>query len=115
MFACLHQQYAMNEILFITICRAVKNLKFCFEQNSTLSILDVLLQWSVGRRDAAVTVFRVVQSLGLALVFLLDVYLTLLNVICACCGVLLLGVIFYLCREVTRAPQVASDPLPFAL
>ncbi|WAR13620.1 UN93L-like protein [Mya arenaria] len=78
-------------------------------------VQNVLLSWSVGRRDAAVTVFRTVQSLGLALVFLLDVYVTLLNMICVCCGVLVVGVILYLLLEVVRSPQISAEPLPFAL
>lgn len=76
---------------------------------------DVLLAWSTGRTEAAVTVFRTVQSLGLVLVFILDIYVTLLNLICVCAAVLTVGVILYLVLELVRSPLISTEPSPIAL
>lgn len=78
-------------------------------------VQNVLLAWTVGRKEAAVTVFRTVQCFGLVLVFLLDIWMSLLNLICICCAILVLGVIFYLILEVVRTPLTSLDPPPYAL
>ena len=80
---------------------------FCFS--------DVLLAWSAGRTEAAVTLFRTVQSLGLTFVFILDIYVTLLTLICVCAAILVLGVILYLILEVIRSPWISTEPSPIAL
>lgn len=78
-------------------------------------VQNVLLAWSTGKKEAAVTTFRTVQSLGLVLVFVLDIWMPLLNLVCVCGAILVLGVIFYLILEVVRTPLTSMDPPPFSL
>ncbi|KAL4235160.1 Protein unc-93 A [Mactra antiquata] len=78
-------------------------------------VQNVLLAWSIGKKEAAVTTFRTVQSLGLVLVFVLDIYMPLLSLVCICGAILVLGVISYLVLEVIRTPLTSLDPPPFAL
>lgn len=85
------------------------------KKKNACKISDVLLAWSAGRKEAAVTMFRTVQSLGLVLVFVLDIWMSLLNLICVCGGVLVMGVIFYLALEVVKTPLTSLEPPPFLL
>ena len=86
----------------------------CFRRDCFF-VSGIILASAVGRREAAVVVFRTVQSLGLVLVFLLDIWLTLLTQICISGAILVTGVITYMILEVIRSPVSSAESFPYAL
>ncbi|KAK3600936.1 hypothetical protein CHS0354_004145 [Potamilus streckersoni] len=75
--------------------------------------LQCILVSSVGRKESAVVTFRILQSIGLVTVFLLDIWLSLLTQICIIGAVLVFGVIMYMILEVIQNPMISNEPFPF--
>lgn len=75
-------------------------------------IIAALLIQASPRKECAALGFRMCQSLGLGIIFLLDIWASVLYKACAVGGVLVMGVISYMIGEVMQNPVPYGDTEP---